>query len=501
MDGADIFLGLSAGGVLKPAMLQRMAPSPLILALANPSPEILPEDARKARPDAMICTGRSDYPNQVNNVLCFPFIFRGALDAGATTINEEMKLAAVRAIAKLAHEPGLEVEPGGQPALYGPNHLIPNPFDQRLILRIAPAVARAAMDSGVARRPIADFDAYLDTLSRFVFRSGLVMKPVIDRAQGKGKRIAFADGEEERVLRAAQVLLEERIARPILIGRPDVIEAEIRRLGLSLDRNDLDIMNPADDARYDDYVSTFHALVGRRGITPDTARTIVRTNATTIGALAVKRGDADALICGLQGRFIKHVRDISAVIDLQDDVKGVSALSMLINQRGVFFLADTYVTMDPSPYELVSIALQARDHLRRFNIEARTALLSYSNFGSRDGATAFKMRETYRLLKQIAPDMIVEGEMQGDLALNQDLRQRYIPDSVLQGEANLLLFPNLESANLAMTLLREMTNALAVGPMLMGLKQPAHILAPSVTSRGIVNMAAIAANEALALQG
>ena len=497
-DGADIFLGLSAAGALKPEMLARMAPNPLILALANPTPEIMPEVAKELRPDAMVCTGRSDYPNQVNNVLCFPYIFRGALDVGATAINEDMKLAAVKAIARLAHDASLEVSPSGQPAVFGPDHIIPNPFDQRLILRIAPAVARAAMESGVAKRPITDFDSYRDSLNRFVFRSGLVMKPVIDRAQGSGKRVAFADGEDERVLRAAQVLIEDRLAHPILIGRPQVIETRLQRFGLTIrPGRDFEIVNPEDDPRYRDYVSLFHSLVGRYGVTPDTARTIVRTNTTVIAALSVKRGEADAMLCGFQGRFIKHVRDIRSIIGLQDGIKDVSALSMLIMPKGAFFLADTYVNIDPTPEELVSIALQARDHLKRFNIEARVALLSYSNFGSRDGDSAFKMREVYQRLKAVAPDLIVEGEMQGDVALNSELRERYLPDSVLKGEANLLLFPNLDSANLSMTLLKEMNNALAVGPMLMGTRAPAHILAPSTTSRGIVNMAAIAVNEAV----
>jgi malate dehydrogenase (oxaloacetate-decarboxylating)(NADP+) len=499
IDDADIFLGLSAAGALKPEMLKRMAPNPLVLALANPNPEIMPEDAKAVRSDAMVCTGRSDYSNQVNNVLCFPFIFRGALDVGATAINEEMKIAASYAIAKLAHDPGLEVSPTGQPAVYGPEHIIPNPFDQRLILRIAPAVARAAMETGVARRPIKDFVAYQDSLNRFVFRSGLVMKPIIDRAQGKGKRVAFADGEEERVLRAVQVLIEDRIASPILIGRPQVIESRIKRFGLNLDIDRLEIINPEDDPRYRDYVTLFHSLVGRSGVTPETARTIVRTNTTTIAALAVKRGEADAMLCGLQGRFIKHMRDIRSVLGVQDGISNVSALSMLIMPRGAFFLTDTYVNIDPTADEIVAIALQARSHLKRFNIEAKAALLSYSNFGSRDGESAFKMREVYRMLQTIAPNFIVEGEMQGDLALNEELRERYIPDTVLRGEANLLIFPNLESANLSMTLLKEMTNALAVGPILMGTRVPAHILAPSTTSRGIVNMAAIAASEAVSL--
>ncbi|MHA6730665.1 NADP-dependent malic enzyme [Devosia sp. A369] len=498
MAGADIYVGLSKAGALKPEMMKDMAANPLILALSNPTPEIMPELAREARPDAMICTGRSDYPNQVNNVLCFPFLFRGALDCGATVINEEMKAAAAHAIAKLAHEPGLEASTHGVPAIFGPEYLIPNPFDQRLILRIAPAVAKAAMESGVAKRPIADFAAYRDQLNRFVFRSGLVMKPMIERAQGQNKRIAFADGEDERVLRATQVMLEDGIGRAILIGRPSVIEQRIARFGLTLKAGrDFDIVNPEDDPRYRDYVADFLELVGRQGVTPDTARTIVRTNTTVIGSLAVRRGEADALICGLQGRFIKHARDIQSVIGLAPEASQLSALSMLVMNRGVFFLADTYVNIDPSAEEIIAITLQARNHLKRFNIEAKAALLSYSNFGSRDGATSEKMRTVYATLKDVAPDLVVDGEMQGDLAINESLRERYVPNSVLKGEANLLIFPNLESANLSMTLLKELNNALPVGPILMGTRQPAHILAPSVSSRGIVNMAAIAANEAI----
>jgi malate dehydrogenase (oxaloacetate-decarboxylating)(NADP+) len=498
MAGADIYVGLSAAGALKPEMIKDMAPNPLILALSNPVPEIMPELAKATRPDALVCTGRSDYPNQVNNVLCFPFLFRGALDCHATIINEEMKAAAAQAIARLAHEPALEASAQGAPAIFGPDYLIPNPFDQRLILRIAPAVARAAMDSGVARKPIEDFAAYRDQLRRFVFRSGMVMKPIVERAQGDAKRVIFADGEDERVLRATQVLLEDGVAQPILIGRPAVIEQRLERFGLPLKLGqDFAVINPEDDPRYRDYVDLFHSLVGRHGVTPDTARTIVRTNTTVIGALAVRRNEADALICGLQGRFIKHARDVHSVIGVAEGSFGLSALSMLIMQRGVFFLADTYVNIDPTADELVAITLQARDHLKRFNIEAKAALLSYSNFGSRDGATSEKMREVYGKLKRVAPDLVVEGEMQGDLAINSDLRERYIPNSVLNGEANLLIFPNLESANLSMTLLKELDNALPVGPILMGTRQPAHILSPTVTSRGIVNMAAIAATEAV----
>lgn len=499
MKGADIFLGLSAAGVLKPEMLKNMAKNPLILALANPVPEIMPELALEVRPDAMVCTGRSDYPNQVNNVLCFPFLFRGALDVGATTINEEMKMAAVKAIAQLAHEPALEASSSGGGSTFGPNYLIPNPFDQRLILRIAPAVAKAAMDSNVARRPIKDFAAYQDSLNRFVFRSGMVMKPIIDQARGRGQRIAFADGEDERVLRATQVLLEDNIAKPILIGRPKVIANRIERFGLTLRPNiDFEIINPEKDDRYRQYVKEFHDLVGRLGVTPDTAKTIVRTNTTVIAALAVRRGDADGMICGLQGRYIKHVRDIKSVIGMSEGITDVSALSMLIMQRGVFFLTDTHVTLDPSVDEIIEIALEARDHLKRFNIEARAALLSFSNFGSRDGKSSKKMRKAYKKLKKIAPDLIVEGEMQGDLALSEELRERYIGNSILKGPANLLIFPNLDSANLSMTLLKEFSNALLVGPILMGTCKPAHILVPSATSRGVVNAAAIAATQALA---
>jgi malate dehydrogenase (oxaloacetate-decarboxylating)(NADP+) len=501
MNGADIYVGLSKAGALKPEMLKDMAPRPLVLALSNPVPEIMPELAKEARPDALVCTGRSDYPNQVNNVLCFPFLFRGALDCGATVINEEMKAAAARAIAQLAHEPALETGANDVPPVFGPDYLIPNPFDQRLILRIAPAVARAAMESGVARRPIADFAAYRDQLNRFVFRSGLVMKPLIEKAQGQGKRIIFADGEDERVLRATQVMIEEGIGRSILVGRPSVIEQRIKRFGLHLEPGvDFDIINPEDDPRYREYVAQFHELVGRKGVTPDTARTIVRTNTTVIGALAVRRGEADALICGFQGRFIKHARDIQSVIGLAPGARQLSSLSMLILNRGVYFLADTYVNIDPTVDELVDITLQARDHLHRFNIDARAALLSYSNFGSRDGATSIKMRQVYERLMSIAPDLIVEGEMQGDLAISEALRERYISNSPLAGEANLLIFPNLEAANLSLTLLKELNNGLAVGPILMGTNQPAHILAPSVTSRGIVNMAAIAASEAVTSQ-
>src|SRR5687767_11593755 len=369
IDGADVFLGLSAAGVLKPEMVARMAPRPLILALANPEPEIRPEEARAVRPDAMICTGRSDYPNQVNNVICFPYIFRGALDVGAREINEAMKMAAVRAIAALAREEPSDVVArayGGETRTFGPDYLIPSPFDLRLVLRIAPAVARAAMETGVAARPIADFDAYTDRLNRFVFRSGLIMKPVIDAAKTDRKRVIYAEGEDERVLRAAQIILEEGLATPILIGRPQVVASRAERFGLKIRAGrDFELVNPEDDPRYRDYVDDYFALVGRRGVTPEAARTAVRTNATVIGALALRRGEADALICGLEGRFDRHLRDVRQIIGLADGVQDFSALSLLISSRSALFLTDTYVRLDLAADEIAEMTRLAAGHIRR----------------------------------------------------------------------------------------------------------------------------------------
>ncbi len=501
--GADVFLGLSAAGVLKPELLKEMAEKPLIMALANPTPEIMPELARAERPDAMICTGRSDFPNQVNNVLCFPYIFRGALDAGATAINEEMKMAAVRAIAALAREEPSDVAAraySGETPTFGPDYLIPSPFDPRLILRIAPAVAKAAMDSGVATRPIADMDAYVDRLNRFVFRSGLVMKPVFAAARtATKKRVIFADGEDERVLRAAQVVLEEGIAEPTLIGRPHVIDVRLKRYGLRIrPGTDFALVNPEDDPRYRDYVDLLIRLGGRRGVTQEAARTMVRTDVTVIAALALHRGDADAMICGLEGRFERHLRNVSLIIGARPDVKyrDLSALSMLISQRGVTFLTDTYVTVDPSADEIVEMTLLAAEAISRFGIVPKAALLSHSNFGSRDSASALKMREAAATLKRVAPDLESDGEMHGDSALSEELRRRVYPHSTLKDQANLLVFPNLDAANIALTTIKTMTDALHVGPILLGTRLPAHILTPSVTSRGIVNMTALAVVEA-----
>jgi malate dehydrogenase (oxaloacetate-decarboxylating)(NADP+) len=499
--GADIFLGLSAAGVLKPELLAGMAEKPLILALANPVPEIMPEMARAARPDAMICTGRSDFPNQVNNVLCFPYIFRGALDVGATAINEEMKMAAVKAIAALAREEPSDVAAraySGETPIFGPDFLIPSPFDPRLILRIAPAVAKAACETGVATRPIVDMAAYVDRLNRFVFRSGLVMKPVFSAAKSAdAKRVVYADGEDERVLRAAQVVLEEGIATPILIGRPHVVETRLKRHGLRIRPGvDFEIVNPEDDPRYRDYVDLLTRLAGRRGVTPEAARTMVRTNTTVIAALALRRGDADAMICGLEGRFERHLRNVDLIIGRREGVGDLSTLSMLIAQRGVTFFTDTYVTVDPSAREIAEMTVLAAEEIRRFGLTPKAALLSHSNFGSRDSPSALKMREASAILKQIAPDIEADGEMHGDSALSATLRQRVNPHSTLKDEANLLVFPNLDAANIALTTVKSMLDALHVGPILLGAAHPAHILTPSVTSRGVVNMTALAIVEA-----
>jgi len=499
--GADVFLGLSAAGVLKPECLKEMADQPLIMALANPVPEIMPDVAREARPDAMICTGRSDFPNQVNNVLCFPYIFRGALDAGATTINEEMKVAVVQAIAQLAREEPSDVAAraySGETPVFGPDYLIPSPFDPRLILRIAPAVAKAAHDSGVALRPIEDMGAYIDRLNRFVFLSGLVMKPIFAAAQSAAdKRVVYADGEDERVLRAAQVVLEDRIAKPILIGRPDVVETRLKRFGLKIrPGRDFELINPENDPRYRDYVDHLVQTVGRRGVTPDAARTLVRTNSTVIAAIALLRGEADAMICGLEGRYDRHLRHVRLIVGMEKGAQDLSALSMLISQRGVTFFTDTYVTVDPSAEELAEMTVLAAREIARFGIEPKAALLSHSNFGSRDSQSAMKMREATALLHKMAPDLCVDGEMHADSALDARLRERVYPNSVLDGEANLLVFPNLDSANISLNAVKSMTDALHVGPILLGTAKPAHILTPSVTSRGVVNMTAIAVVEA-----
>ena len=496
IDGADIFLGLSAPGVLKPEMAARMAEHPIIMALANPVPEIMPEEAKKARPDAIICTGRSDYPNQVNNVLCFPYIFRGALDVGATSINEEMKIACVKALADLAQAEPSEVVAkalGGEAPAFGPDYLIPSAFDPRLILEIAPAVARAAMDSGVATRPLEDFKAYCEDLTRFVFRSGMIMKPIFQRAQQNPARLIYSDGEDERVLRAVQVVVDEGLAQPILVGRPAVIERRIERLALRLrPGEDFELIDPQDDPRYQDYWQTYHGIMERKGVIPDTARTVARTDTTVIAALAIHRGEADAMLCGLEGGYQKHLDHVIDIFGLAEGVRDCSAVNMLILSSGTYFLADTYVTPDPTAEEIAEMTLMAAAHVRRFGTEPKVALLSHANFGSADTPSARKMRAALALLHAQAPDLEVEGEMHGDAALNEELRQRIFPNSRLKGSANLLILPNLDAANIAYNLIKAMANGLSVGPILIGLARPAHILTPSVTARGIVNMSALA---------
>jgi len=497
--GADIFLGLSAGGVLKAEMLKKMADKPLIMALANPTPEIMPDEARKARPDAMICTGRSDFPNQVNNVLCFPYIFRGALDVGASAINEEMKMAAVRAIAALAQEEpeASENDAEGGYHAFGPEHLIPSPFDSRLLIHIAPAVAQAAMASGVANRPLDNMDSYRERLERFVFRTGFVMKPIFAAAKkAEHKRVIYSDGEDERVLRAAQAVIEENIARPTLIGRPAVIDTRLRRLGLKIQAGtDFEIINPEDDPRYRQYVHLLHKIAGRRGITPQIAETLVRTSTTTIAALAVLRGEAEAMLCGLSGRFDENLSLVERIIGTAPQGGHYAALSLLVSQNGSLFLADSYVGFEPDSDELVYIAEQAAREVRRFGIEPKIAFLSHSNFGSRRSDSAMKMRQAAEKFRRLYPDIAADGEMHGDAALSQELRNRILPSSCLKGEANLLIFPNLDAANITLNVLKKRCEALHIGPILLGSAAPVHILTPSVTARGIINMTALAVVE------
>jgi len=471
IDEADVFLGVSAGGVLKREMAARMAAKPLILALANPTPEIMPEDVLAVRDDAIIATGRSDYPNQVNNVLCFPYIFRGALDAGARTVNDEMKIACVRALAALARKEPSEVVArafGEQDSGFGAAQIIPKPFDPRLIVELAPAVAKAAMDSGVASRPIADFDAYRQQLSQFVFKSGLVMRPVFEQARNAPKRVIFSAGEDDRVLRAVQIVLDEELAVPILIGRPDIIKRRAERLG----------------------------LMERRGVTIPTARNLVRSSPTLIAALAVRLGDADAMIAGAYGRFRTHFNHVRDVIGYHPGATHMAGLSLLVMPTRSLFIADTYVNDDPSAETLAEITLLAADEVLRFGIQPRVALLSHSNFGTSDHPSARKMAEAVRLLHQRAPSLEVDGEMHGDSALDGDLRASLFPRSRLKDAANLLICPSLDAANISFNLLKTAADGLHVGPILLGTAQPAHVLTPSVTARGILNMTALAVVDA-----
>jgi malate dehydrogenase (oxaloacetate-decarboxylating)(NADP+) len=498
---ADVLLGLSAGGVVKPAMVAQMAASPLILALANPTPEILPEEVKAVRADAIIATGRSDYPNQVNNVLCFPFIFRGALDAGASTITEQMKLAAVRAIAELAQAEASDVVAlayGGESLAFGPEYLIPRPFDPRLIVKIAPAVAQAAADSGVASRPIADMNAYRDQLNSFVYHSGFVMKPVFAAAKQSPRRVIYCEGEDERVLRAVQVVKDEGLADPVLIGRPEVIEHRLLRAGLRIRAGvDFEVVNPLSDPRYRDLVADYHGLMGRQGITPDMAKQALRSDTTLIGAMLLRRGDVDAMLCGTVGRHAQHLRHVEDVIGLKPRAHCFAAMNLLLLPRHTLFICDTYVNEDPDAGLLADLTLMAAEEVRRFGVTPKVALLSHSNFGSVPSDATRKMGRALEILTARAPELEVDGEMHGDAALNETLRSRLNTNCRLKGEANLLIMPNVDAANIAFNLLKETNgDGITVGPILLGAAKPVHILTSTATVRRLVNMTALAVVDA-----
>ncbi len=499
VQGADVFLGLSAGGILKPEMVATMAQRPVILALANPNPEITPEDAKRVRPDCIIATGRSDYPNQVNNALCFPYIFRGALDVGATVINEAMKLACVRAIAALARMEASDLGGAydGDVPCFGAEYLIPRPFDPRLLVVLAPAVAQAAMDSGVATRPIADMEAYREKLGQFIYRTGLLMKPVYERARADRKRVAYAEGEEEVVLHAVQTVIDEHIAFPILIGRPDVIQTRIERLGLRMRAGvDFELTNINDDPRFNEYWQQYHAMTERRGVSPAAAKNLLRSRPTLIAALMVERGEADAMICGLVGRYHKKLGYLRSVFSLDPGVQCTSALSGVLNDKGAWFFLDTHVQCDPTAEQIAEATMQASYRLKRFGIEPKVALLSHSNYGSHENPSAAKMRKVWQILKQRAPKLEMDGEMQADTAWDEALRLRMFPHTTLSGRANLFVMPNLDAANIAYNIVRVMTDGVAIGPILMGLNKSAHILTPASTPRRVVNMTAVAAVDA-----
>ncbi|EFS3074392.1 NADP-dependent oxaloacetate-decarboxylating malate dehydrogenase [Salmonella enterica] len=501
IDGADIFLGCSGPKVLTQEMVKKMARAPMILALANPEPEILPPLAKDVRPDAIICTGRSDYPNQVNNVLCFPFIFRGALDVGATAINEEMKLAAVHAIAGLAHaEQSEEVASayGDQDLSFGPEYIIPKPFDPRLIVKIAPAVAKAAMDSGVAMRPIADFDAYIDKLTEFVYKTNLFMKPIFSQARKDPKRVVLPEGEEARVLHATQELITLGLAKPILIGRPSVIEMRIQKLGLQIKAGvDFEIVNNESDPRFKEYWSEYYQIMKRRGVTQEQAQRAMIGNHTAIGAIMVQRGEADAMICGTIGDYHEHFSVVKAVFGYRDGVHTAGAMNALLLPSGNTFIADTYVNEDPTPEQLAEITVMAAETVRRFGIEPKVALLSHSNFGSSNSLSASKMREALERVRERAPDLMIDGEMHGDAALVESIRSDRMPDSPLKGSANILVMPNMEAARISYNLLRvSSSEGVTVGPVLMGVSKPVHVLTPIASVRRIVNMVALAVVEA-----
>ncbi|MDI1302205.1 MAG: NADP-dependent malic enzyme [bacterium] len=497
MPGADMFLGLSSAGVLKPEMLKDMTANPIIFALANPTPEIMPELAKEARPDAIIATGRSDYPNQVNNALCFPYIFRGALDVGATTVNEAMKIACVHAIANLAHAEQSEFSTGSA-ASFGREYLIPTPLDPRLIMEIAPAVAKAAMETGVATRPIQDFAAYRQKLSEFVYNSAFIMKPVFAKAKAEPKTIVYCEGEDERVLRAVQVVVDEGLARPMLIGRPAVIEKRLEKLGLRIRAGkDFVLINQDEDPRFKQYWTYYHDLMARQGISPELAQKEVRRRATLIGSLLVHFGEADGMICGTFANYSLHLRYINRIIPKKPGVNNFAAMNLLMLENRTLFICDTYVNPDPTAEQIAEMTLQAAEAVKNFGLTPKVALLSHSSFGSEDTASAAKMRKAWRLLRDIAPELEVEGEMHGDAALDETIRSQVFPNSLLKGAANLLIMPTLDAANIAFNLLKVTSGSgVTVGPILLGTSKPVHILTPSATVRRIINMTAVTVAEA-----
>jgi len=498
---ADVFLGLSAPNVLKPEMLTKMAKKPLILALANPTPEILPELAKQARPDALICTGRSDYPNQVNNVLCFPFIFRGALDVGATTINEEMKLACVNALSNLVQKEttyAVLQAYGGAPDKFGAEYLIPKPFDPRLVVELSLAVAKAAMDSGVATRPIKDFYAYRDKLQNFVYRSGFFMRPIMDRAKGSNKKLVYAEGEELRVLQAAQQVVDDDIARPVLIGNHDVIVENINKLGLRIKEGfDVDIIDPQHNPAFCEYAAYYHELMGRKGVTPGGARHIVRNRNTILAALMVKQGDVDAMIAGVVGGFTRSLGNIINVVGKAKGIKQASTIVAHLLPTQTVFICDAHVAKNPTAEELVETTLLAAAEIRSFGIEPKIAFVSHSNFGASEDESAVKMRKALAILHETVPDLEVEGEMHADAALSEKLRNRLYPHSKLKGVANLLVMPNADAANIAVTLLKMLGGGVTIGPILMGMSKSAHVVAQAITVRNLVNMSAVAVEHAM----
>ena len=499
---SDVFLGVSAPGVLRQEMVKKMADRPLILALANPTPEITPEEAHAVRPDAILATGRTDYPNQVNNVLCFPYLFRGALDCGATAINDDMKMACVMALAELAHAESDERVAeayGGQDLKFGPDYIIPKPFDPRLLVELAPAVARAAMASGIASRPIDDFEAYRQKLLDFVFRSGTVMKPVFDQAKRNPRRVVYAEGESRRVLRAVQNALDEGIVRPILIGRRRVISLRIEQLGLRLKIDeDFDLVDPEGDDRYRVYWELYHSLTSRDGISRNEARFLVRTNNTVIAALMLRQGEAEAMICGATGRYREHIPHVFKIVGMREGVDRAAAVSMLIMPKGTIFICDTHVNPGPSAEQIAGFTLLAANTVRRFGIEPKVAALSHSNFGSSQNANAKKMRDAVDKIRALDGSLEIDGEMHSDAALSQDMRDVLVSDSKLSGRANLLIMPSLDAANITFNALRMLADGVAVGPMLVGMAQPAHVVQETVTVRGLVNMTALAVVEAQA---